>query len=96
MICVTWYLCPVKKVDPDNYNTISSAAMHAEWSSYSEWWSWLAEEWGLKLSLKDKATIRKYASEHGVASTVTKLKEQNLKESSVRIGKRVLTPSLCT
>lgn len=37
-----------------------------------------------KLSPKDKAVIRKYASKYGVASAVRKFSEKNLKESSVR------------
>ena len=38
----------------------------------------------MKLTLKEKATIGKYAGEHGVASAVKKFKTKNLKESSVR------------
>ena len=38
----------------------------------------------LKLTLKEKATIGKYASENGVASAVKKFKTKNLKESSIR------------
>ena len=38
----------------------------------------------LKLTPKEKATIGKYASEHGVASAVKKFKKKNLKECSVR------------
>ena len=37
-----------------------------------------------KLSSKQKATIGKYASEHGVASAVRRYKDKNLKESSIR------------
>ena len=36
-----------------------------------------------KLSLTEKATIGKYACEHGVVSAVKKFKGQNVKESSV-------------
>ena len=38
----------------------------------------------LKITLKEKVIIGKYASEHGVASAVKKVKTKNLKESSVR------------
>ena len=38
----------------------------------------------MKLTLKEKATIGKYAGKHGVASAVKKFETKNLKESSVR------------
>ena len=38
----------------------------------------------MKLSLTEKATIGKYASEHGVAAAVKEFDKKNLKESSAR------------
>jgi len=37
-----------------------------------------------KFTVEERATIGKYASEHGVASVVRKFKGKNLKDSSVR------------
>jgi len=37
-----------------------------------------------KLILTEKATIGKYASDHGMASAIREIKENNLKESSIR------------
>lgn len=38
----------------------------------------------MKLSLKEKAVIGKYASENGVSSAVKKFSDKSLKENSVR------------
>ena len=43
----------------------------------------------LKILQKDKLTIAKYASEYGVARSVRKFKDKNLKDSSVRDWKRL-------
>ena len=91
MMSLLQYLCPVKKADSDNDNTLSrDNTPPSALSEVDHDLVCLVEERGrrrgnyLKLSLKDKATIRKYASKHGVASAVKKFKKQNLKESSVR------------
>jgi len=51
--------------------------------------TWLEEQWKsrgeyFKLILTEKATIGKYASDHGMTSAIREFKEINLKESSIR------------
>jgi len=55
---------------------------------------YLVEEWGKsrgeysKLTLTEKATICKYASDHGVASAIREFKEKNLiRKVALGIGK---------